>query len=251
MHSIDVTETWEDEFKESHVSIIIKTLYSIKLKYPEGIEIDIPRTYRSVYKFKFRINSDTRVFAEHWGWLIDAITKNYDYRIIFNHTDSESSVQVKDGALIFTVYNEGAEAYHYLPLEYHRDDAIEMCRQIQAIYVRHSDTIQFHRYRPDILALPPTQFPLVRVVPSMRLEMIEIQYYCDYSSKYTCNIQATDREALRNWLGTVSHDPDTRTRFSSGSTELKDVTYGISVATGWTFWSLSPLDIPKLIAALA
>lgn len=256
MHSIDVTEKWEDEFNESHVSIVIKTLYAIKLHYPEGIEIEIPRTYRSIYKFKFRIDAETRVFSEHWGWLSEAITKKFDYDLVLNHNDSKSSLQVKDDTLIFTVwYDGGAEAYQYLPLEYHRDEAIKMCQQIQAIYERHANKLQFRHRVADILTSSPTQFPVIRLAPGANNAMIQIQYYPNSFSKQTCDVRISDGHAIRTWLETVQHDPNNRSSIQSGQTRLSDTPFGIDfIISGpcWgSSWSMHRSAIPKLIAALA
>lgn len=135
MNTIDIKSKYDSEYNCFSVTWIIKSIYQIKLCYPEGIEIDIPRTYRSIYTFGFNIEYYTAIFSKHWEWLIKSIQENYPYEILFNNYEGRSSIKHENQSIIFAVCNEiDTESSYYLPLEYVKDDFIKACTQMIQMY---------------------------------------------------------------------------------------------------------------------
>jgi len=136
MNSIEVSSIFNKPYDEFKVTWLIKTTYSLVLQYPEGIDINIPRTYRSVSKLKFNISVNTSIYPEHWKWMIDAVTLNYPYTlIIFDIGKGKTSIEHKDKSLTFALSDDYDNQFSlYLPLEYCRQDFIDSCEKMIDIY---------------------------------------------------------------------------------------------------------------------
>lgn len=180
MHSFELKHNYDPDEKHGQISVLIKTVYSLKLQYPDGIEIDIPRTHRSVYRFDFGFSPNTIIFADHWNWLIRAIQMKTPYEIIFEN----GRIEYRDDALIWSVNVTDAMAQDisriitipsnantttasalYLPLEYCREDAIQVCREIAAIYQDYDSIIGSYSndgsFIRQVLQIEPSRFPLL------------------------------------------------------------------------------------------
>jgi hypothetical protein len=268
MYTIEVTEAneafWPSPQSNVGVIVTIKMLSTIKLHYPDGIEFDLPRTYRSVYQYRFDISRHARVFPEHWGWLIDAIQKNYSYELNFSHNENQRFIRYADGAITFELahissYRDGYEqARFYLPLEYCRDDFITACRSIQDIYHKHHDTLQFDRRTAKMLtslAISPLELPHFQVtVTDVDWTIV---YYSNHDTRSrTFHVPGGQLSAFRAWLQFYQAKPG-----ESGS--VFDGTDGsqIKVYSGRAFISIHdsqhrhminiPSDhVPRLLAAL-
>jgi hypothetical protein len=260
MYSIEVTEDWNERKKASTVSITLKTLYSIKL-YSDLIDLDIPRTFRNIYQFRFKLNYKSQVYREHWGWLVQAIISKSTYWIKFSYK-KKMSIQVKDNALIFTMeLRHLGESRHYAPLEYHRDDAIEMCRQIQSIYDRRN--IQFHRrdtlsldIPPNLLSIPPNQFPIVSVRRSGH-GTTRINCFTDHFTACSFVIMQSVERQLCSWLQAITPNQSHNDLIFNDRNLFENVTlqaHGngeIRVSDTYSSWKFPYSTIPKIIAALA
>jgi hypothetical protein len=172
MHSLELQHTYDSNKQEGRLTVLIKTLYSIKLQYPTGIEFDIPKTYRSIYRFNCGFGTRGLIFADHWNWLIRAIQAKTPYTIRLDY----SQIEYRDDAIIWSVnsmvpYGSTPQpvttSSFYLPLEYCRDDMLRICQEISAIYRQYDTMIGSgldeldRQIARQIVQLEPTKFPVV------------------------------------------------------------------------------------------
>jgi hypothetical protein len=220
MHSLELQHTYDSNKQEVRLTVLIKTLYSIKLQYPTGIEFDIPKTYRSIYRFNFSFGTGgcRLIFAEHWNWLIRAIHAKTPYTIRLDY----GQIEYRDDAIIWSVnsmvpYGSTPQpvttSSFYLPLEYCRDDMLRICQEISAIYQQYDNVIgshyqQYHnmimigsesdelarQIARQIAQLEPTKFPVVI------WGVYFLIYYNSHSDNHILDIPEYYRERLRRWL---------------------------------------------------
>lgn len=224
MYSIDVKEMdeafWHSPRSTNHnvgVMITIKMMSTLKLHYPDGIEIDLPRTYRSVYQHRFDISCCTQVFLEHWNWLIDAIQKNYSYSISFDHGEAQRSISHADRAITFEVahlssYRESYEqSRFYLPLEYCRDDFIVACQKIIDIYRRYQHVVEFDKRTPKMLAtlaISPLELPRF-YVETRDANIIVTYHQSHYKRPRKFQLLHCDIRPFRSWIDSNLNRPVT------------------------------------------
>lgn len=231
MHSITVKSTFDSKDPKDpkwiNVTWTIKTTYSFKLCYPTGIEYDLPKSYRSVNQFIFVIDKTRPVFVEHWKWLVNSIQENYDYEIYLDKSDAaETVISHKDNAITFSLSTNGCgdEFRMYLPLEYVKEEFLNACREMIAIYESKEgqtilDEIKTAKYKRqskydisrdiydcsrwednlNILAIHPNEFPtfIFKRAPGHH-EII----YCRSHASVTNHIYISSHEMkkLLDWL---------------------------------------------------
>lgn len=271
MHSFEIKESLNhrtrhspaygsNTYDEVTITILIKTLSTIKLHYPDGIEIDLPRTYRSVFSFSFVISPYSRssLLPKHFEWLIEAIQKRTPYKLI---ATSYGSVEYQDDAIVWITGYDYAESSYYLPLEYCRDDVIHIFRQIINIYERYLTTIiHVTKIERNLANLAPTKFPVL-----VRSHGMEIRYYRNhfYNDLFSLSdIEENDQtQSILDVLNSYQHSDNAHNSieyvvFDANTQKIifrdQDIEINTSNDDGTTAisWSLPMTFLPRLRALL-
>lgn len=209
MNYIEVASVSFKPLNQIQITWLIKQVYSVKLHYPDGIEIDIPRTYRSVYKFGFTIDSKMHVCSEHWNWLIQSVHNNYPYNLILNNSDPVLHIQHANKAI--TIGDSECNCF-YLPLEYAQEEFINACKKMYDIFssadcqlILNSKTglimvgtnLWHHPEIQEICKIDPLEFPVFRFKGGLDPK---VNCYISHINKHVLPINTAKVKDLYEWL---------------------------------------------------
>lgn len=139
MLEIVVTKLEEDVGDSTpyvQIQICIKQTYEmILIKTENDVQVRLPSLIRPVIKFVWDLQSQNKVYKEQWNLLKESIRNKTNFKIAFNDTNGEHSINHYNGAIIFLIdTHEHGKFEHWIPIESNEYEILSMIDDIMIIY---------------------------------------------------------------------------------------------------------------------
>ena len=173
-------QSLENDGSDIQISITIKQTYEMVLiKTEDEVQVKLPSLTRPVLKFSWDLKSREKVYKEHWKLLKQSVLTQSPFKIVFNWTDGEQSIDLDGTSLTFKLLTHEHGTFEYwIPVSSFKDEILTMIDDILVIYPDEP--------LPKSFLYPKTEFPLffmTKMGDDIQLEHVTHQYS---NSRFIC-----------------------------------------------------------------